>query len=431
MVPMISRNSDPLGTESSDPDIRMAYRSITQHGSLDWLWSPGLKLSAAGSHGLPELKRCIAQSEQSVFFAFCRLSFDGASYFATITYIPEGTSSLRKARTSMASRTVQAWFRGPQATLTASRLEDLTVNGILDAMPSPPSGPVPPGVIVRSSSDVQDREKALPRAPEPVTRTASEPATYLSLRGPPNFGDPHTRGRRRAQREEAARQKRIKALRAAEAQQAEETERARREQLDRDLAHKAAMRMAREEEERAEEERRVREREERRRRGAEKRAEEARQLEEWKREEARRSEEFTRAEAELKRRAVERREAARLAAAKKRRESRLAGDSVLLGGWVTVQNSESVAWRRRYFQLTDTVMRFYGQQKDVGGVPSDVIVLKDAEPTAKEWHEGFEELRSIPHAFALVLGNGEPPTMFFSDTAEEKELLSGLLMTCS
>jgi hypothetical protein len=231
-------------------------------------------------------------------------------------------------------------------------------------------------MIVRSSSDVQDREKALPRAPEPVTRTASEPATYLSLRGPPNFGDPRTRSEqreaarqaaeaeeRRARREEAARQKQIKALRAAEAQQAEETERDRREQLDRDLAHKAAMRMAREEEERAEEERRVREREERRRRGAEKRAEETRRLEEWRYEETRRSEELTRAEAELKRRAVERREAARLAAAKKRRESRLAGDSVLLGGWVTVQNSESVAWRRRYFQLTDTVMRFYGQQK--------------------------------------------------------------------
>jgi hypothetical protein len=36
MVSMISRNPDSTGTESTDPDIRMAYRSITQHGSLDW-----------------------------------------------------------------------------------------------------------------------------------------------------------------------------------------------------------------------------------------------------------------------------------------------------------------------------------------------------------------------------------------------------------
>ncbi|KAH9981960.1 hypothetical protein BJV74DRAFT_852809 [Russula compacta] len=404
MVPMISRGFDFSGTDSSDPDIRMAYSSVAQHGSLDWL-------SAAGSQGLSELKQYIAQSEQSVFFVFCRLSVDDASYFATITYIPEGTSGLRRARTSMASRTVQSWFRSPQATVTVSHLEDLNVSTILDAMPSPPSALALPTAMVRSSSE--DREKALPRPPGPVARTASEPpATYLSLRGPPNFGDARTRSEKReaarraaeaeerkTRREEAARQARIKAQRAAEAQQAEEAERARRTQLERDLERKVAARVAREEEERQEEERRVREREERRRRGAEKRAETARRFEEWKLEEMRRREELARAEEELKSRAIERREAARVAAAKRRRESRLAGDNLLLSGWLTVQSSGSVAWRRRYFQLTDTVLRLYNLEKDVGG------------PTIKEWCEGFEELRSIPHSFAL-------------------DLLSGLLMTC-
>ncbi|KAH9962613.1 hypothetical protein BC827DRAFT_201568 [Russula dissimulans] len=459
VVSMISRNSDLSGTESSDPDIRMAYRSVVQHGSLDWLaltygkWSPGLKLSAAGSQGLPELRQCISQSEQTVFFAFCRIPADRDSCFATITYIPEGTSGLRKARTSMASRTVQSWFRGRQANVTVSRLEDLTIDAILDAMPrpppsrSPPSPPPqvhsPPPVAVRSSSESQYREKALPSAPGPVTRTASEPATYLTMRGPPNFGDPRTRAeerearRRRAEaeeraqrREEAVQQARAKAQSAAEVKQAEEAERKRREQLERDLSRKAAARIAREEAERAEEERRAREREERLRRGAEKRAETARKLEEWKLEEAQRREEQARAEEELKRRAIERREAARVAAAKRRRESRMAGDSVLLSGWVTVQNSQSVAWRRRYFQLTDTVLRLYNREKDVGGIPSDVIVLKNTEPNVKEWYEGFEELRSLPYAFALVFSNGEPPVMLFSDSASEKDLLSGLLMTC-
>ncbi|KAI9511408.1 hypothetical protein F5148DRAFT_1373836 [Russula earlei] len=474
MVSMISRHSDPSGTTSSDPDIRLAYRSITQHGSLDWLaltygkWSPGLRLSAAGSQGLSELKQYIAQSEQSVFLAFCRIPLDNASSFATITYIPEGTSSLRKARTAMSSRTVQSWFRGPQATLTVSRLEDLTVGAILDAMPSPPSvsvsvplplpvsAPVssafpsidsaPASAIVRSSSEAkQDREKALPAAPGPVTRTVSEPARYVSMRGPPNFGDPRTRSeqreaqRRRADaevratlREEAARQAQIKAQQAEEAQQAEDAERTRRERLERDLARKKAVRMAQEEAERVEEERLAREREERRRRGAEKRAETTRMLQEWKLEEENRRKELARAEEELKRKATARREAARTSATKRRRESRMAGEGPgpLEAGWVTVQNSGSVAWRRRYFQLTDTVLRLYKHEKDVGGVPSDVIVLKGAEPTIKEWYEGFEELRSIPHAFALVFGNGEPPVMLFSDTAQEKDLLSGLLMTC-
>ncbi|KAI9455748.1 hypothetical protein F5148DRAFT_1288175 [Russula earlei] len=74
------------------------------------------------------------------------------------------------------------------------------------------------------------------------------------MHGPPNFGDPRTRleqreaQRRRAEakiratpREEAARQAQIKA------QQAEEAERTRRERLERYLAQKNAVRMAREE----------------------------------------------------------------------------------------------------------------------------------------------------------------------------------------
>jgi len=190
------------------------------------------------------------------------------------------------------------------------------------------------------------------------------------------------------------------------------------------------VRMAREEEERAEEERRVRERVERRQRDAERRSELARRLEEQKVEELHRLEEVARAEEELKRKAMERRDAARVAGAKRRRESRLAGDGLLLSGWVTVQNSGSVAWRRRYFQVTDTLMRFYNKEKDVTGAPVDVVVLKGPKPSVKEWYEGFEELRAIPHSFALILGNGESSKMFFSDTSAEKDLLSGLLMTC-
>jgi hypothetical protein len=107
----------------------------------------------------------------------------------------------------------------------------------------------------------------------------------------------------------------------------------------------------------------VREREERRRRDAEKRAEVTRKFEEWRLEEAHRREEIARVEEELKRKAMERREAARLAAAKRRRESTMPGGSVILSGWVTVQTSGSVAWRRRYFQLTDNLLRFYNREK--------------------------------------------------------------------
>jgi hypothetical protein len=238
---------------------------------------------------------------------------------------------------------------------------------------------VSPAGIARTSSEAPNREKTLPHAPGLVTRTASEPATYLSMRGPPNFGDPSMRSElreaarradeaqeRAALREEAARQARIKWLRGEEARKAEEEEDARRAQLERDLARSAAVRMARQEEERAEEERRARERVERRRRDAERRTELARRLEEQRLEEFHRVEEVARAEEDLKRKAMGRRDAARVAGAKRRRESRLAGDSLLLSGWVTVQNSGSIAWRRRYLQVTDTLMRFYNKEKVSG-----------------------------------------------------------------
>jgi hypothetical protein len=229
--------------------------------------------------------------------------------------------------------------------------------------------------MFRSHSETQGREKALPSTPEPVIRTASEPPIYVSQRGPPNFGDAHARSMQReaarlaaeaeeraVQREETVRQARIKEQRAAEAKQAEEEELARRAQLEHDLARKAAARVVREEAEREEEDRRVREREERRRRSAERRAEEMRRVEEWMREEERKRDEFARAEEELKRSAIERQEAARVAAAKRRRESRLDSGSVILSGWVTVQHPESIAWRRRYFQLTDALLRLYHRQ---------------------------------------------------------------------
>ncbi|KAH9045999.1 hypothetical protein EDB84DRAFT_748482 [Lactarius hengduanensis] len=148
-------------------------------------------------------------SEQSIFFAFLRVFVDSVTCFATITYIPEGTYGLRKARTSVARPTVQSWFnttsarhnvyaialssahaQGPQATLTISHLEDLTASAIRKAMPFTP---VRPAGMARTSSKARaNREKTVPRAPGPVTRTASEPATYISMRGSPNFGDPNT-----------------------------------------------------------------------------------------------------------------------------------------------------------------------------------------------------------------------------------------------
>src|ERR1700761_5258734 len=53
----------------------------------------------------------------------------------------------------------------------------------------------------------------------------------------------------------------------------------------------------------------------------------------------------------------------------------------------------------------------------------------------KEWDEGFEALRVIPHSFAVELKGAEPAWLFYVETAEEKVSLLdvcvyfGLLLT--
>jgi len=38
----------------------------------------------------------------------------------------------------------------------------------------------------------------------------------------------------------------------------------------------------------------------------------------------------------------------------------------------------------------------------------------------KEWDEGFEDLRSIPHSFAFTFNDGGEPWSFYTDSEEEK-----------
>ena len=73
-----------------------------------------------------------------------------------------------------------------------------------------------------------------------------------------------------------------------------------------------------------------------------------------------------------------------------------------------------------FFGFSEELSVHERTRQDIDSAPSDVIVLKSTGPTIKEWYEGFEELRSIPHAFALEFVNGEPPIMLFSDSAPEK-----------
>ncbi|KAI0065630.1 actin depolymerizing protein [Artomyces pyxidatus] len=433
--------------ESSDPEIRKAYRAVVQDGSLNWLllgygkWSSGLKLLGSGSQGLPDLKGHIPVNE--VCFAFCRENVDGTPFFITIAYIPERTSGLRRARALVTSRTVQSWFRAQQAILTGSRLEDLTSDTLAAAVHAtcqPQDVHTEP--IIRSSSDHYDTEKALPAAPSagPVRRAQSEgpvggPSTLHPQRPfPPDFGSPAERARRRmehkmhqeaeereAERQEAARQARIKAEKAEMLRRFEEEEHRRRISLEDELHRVAEVRAQREEDEREEEHERAMQKEAKRQADLEKRLVETRRLQEYRREEQRRSEELAQQEAESRRVAEDKRRRARSLADQVRREKAAAGASVLLNGWVSIQVTDSVVWRRRHFQLDNNALKLFKNEKEVN-LPLETIKLKGCVRSVNEWNEGFEELRAIPHSFALVFGNGRETMFMYTDSELDKDV---------
>ncbi|KZT43102.1 hypothetical protein SISSUDRAFT_1040529 [Sistotremastrum suecicum HHB10207 ss-3] len=91
---------------------------------------------------------------------------------------------------------------------------------------------------------------------------------------------------------------------------------------------------------------------------------------------------------------------------------------VILDGYVTVQVYESGVWKRRYFELTPASIRFYKSETDRGGPLSEVL-MKDV-GSLKEWNEGYEELETIAHSFALCFKDDRRPWLFFADTAANK-----------
>jgi hypothetical protein len=131
----------------------------------------------SGGHICPA-QRC-ALSSFSVVAAILNLS--RSAYIHSRAYRPILVQSTSNHHYMNVIALSSAHAQGPQATLTISHIDDLTVSAIREAMPFPPVRPVE---IARTSSD---REKTLPRAPGPVTRTASEPAATRTVFRAPNL----------------------------------------------------------------------------------------------------------------------------------------------------------------------------------------------------------------------------------------------------
>lgn len=58
--------------------------------------------------------------------------------------------------------------------------------------------------------------------------------------------------------------------------------------------------------------------------------------------------------------------------------------------------------------------------------PVDSLELRGRVSTLREWHEGYEELEAIDHAFALEFNDSQGPWSMFCDSEEDK-VCTGLI----
>ncbi|VDB88600.1 unnamed protein product [Peniophora sp. CBMAI 1063] len=438
--------------EVPDADIRMAYQNVAHSGSLNWLllsygkWAGGLKLFAAGSGGITELRHNV--SEDNVYFSFIRESVDNVRFYATIAYIPEGVSGLRRTRALSTARTVQSWFKVSQAMLSITHRDGLTTDNIVKyiRMHQLPDVPAFSPPVSRQGS--YDPQKSLPRVPVVENRMrsasmASDPPSRSGSPAPRGWGmlDPEERARRRqeaqqrkkAEDEAAAKQEKLRLERRKREKedllrQLEDEERRRKEMLEADLRRAAMIKAEKEEEERLAEVNRVMERELKKRQDAERRSAETHRIEAWRMEEQRKLDELAR-QVENAKIKVEEVKQMSAATASKLREHRLREwNGVVLRGWVTIQNANSLVWRRRYFELTETSMKLYKNDKELGKT-LDTVELQGRLRGVMEWSDGFEELRAIEHSFVLDFGGLQDPISAYTDTAREKADLAGFLLT--
>ncbi|CCA77898.1 hypothetical protein PIIN_00542 [Serendipita indica DSM 11827] len=255
------------------------------------------------------------------------------------------------------------------------------------------------------------------------------------------IGNPHRRGRTKSDLQREREQEEIEMARAAaEAaarrkyekeqqalQEAEEEER-KKVAFQEAQRRRAADRLRREQLRREEEERERIAAEERRRAAQERRLEEARKAEERRLEEKRRQEERERREEE-RRRAAESERLARMKEIQRRFDSLRLTAGVLLTGYVSIQPGTSIVWRRRFFQLQSDCMLFYKNAEETHTV-IDSFELKGYVTGIKEWHQGYDDLRAIPHSFAIEFMD-EPAWMMFADSEEDKDVLVSLITQLS
>ncbi|KAG7093855.1 hypothetical protein E1B28_007493 [Marasmius oreades] len=234
----------------------------------------------------------------------------------------------------------------------------------------------------------------------------------------------HEREQRAAIEAEEERQRRLKREKEQLLEQERQEEERRRASLDEELRRARAERRLKEEREKEEDLKKEQEIAARKQADRERRLEEHRKLEKWRQEQAQLA-----VESEIRQLEARKHEKIRRTSNIQRMVDQVKREVKLglpLGGWVTLQSNENVAWRRRYFKLIDNTMFFYRNDKELHNV-LDELDLQGKLSGVREWDEGFDELKVVPHSFAIQFKGNRAPWAMFLDSAEEKDRLLGIL----
>lgn len=233
--------------------------------------------------------------------------------------------------------------------------------------------------IVPNHLSSDDDEDMVVVSPQPSNFVPS----YVSVPLPPKWhaeslivADPEERIRRRqlaqqqrekaeqeAIEEEAERQRQLKLKKNAQLQREMEEEAERRASIEQEIKRAAAERRRKEEEERLLEEEKKREREARKLEEKARRTEEHQRLQAWRKEQSAAAELAARHEAEAQQQeSLDRKKRIQTAKAQAKQ------GNIDETGWVTLQTSESLVWRRRFFKFIGGKAFFYRSAKV--GLPS-------------------------------------------------------------
>lgn len=205
----------------------------------------------------------------------------------------------------------------------------------------------------------------------------------------------------------------------------EEQERRRKLALEEDLRRAAQAKRDRVEREQREEEERRRTIEQRRLEDRERRQRHAQKQKEWMDQINKEAEEEKRRRMEARQHVTEERRSRPLPV----KATATQGADVEYAGWVTVQTSDSVAWKRRYCRVENGRIILLKDDKPQSAQVAQPISITSVQRVC-ERGDGLEELECLPYSFAVSTADGITWSMFTDDENEKEMLVSVIVQLC-